>query len=125
MNRGPPGFKRSSTLVPYTKPCRSGPEQRRRRRPAPACPRNASGATIRRGGCGRPQPSGRPPARSGDRVGGEDRHGGGSRPGRTRRSRPHISTVEMPRGRKGVVWGKDVSGRVGLGGRRIIKKKKK
>src|SRR3546814_14702010 len=30
-----------------------------------------------------------------------------------------------PGRRQGVVWGKSVSGRVGLGGRRIIKKKKK
>src|SRR3546814_13344614 len=127
--RRPPRSTRTDTLFPYTtlfrSPCplRCG-ELRAARRTGAAGPARADrGMPLRV--AGRAAADGVLPARlHGLRHRAADGDAAGGKPAGDRRARRHVHPPDGGRGdRKSVVWGRSVSVRVDLGGRRIIKKK--
>src|SRR3546814_11935594 len=125
MIRRPPRSTRTDTLVPSPTLFRSDARYRR-----------GQGCAVRRlrdAVVG--VPAAPPVARQQhERDGRHDRDGAGARPhggGDAAGAEPRVQRVRAESGglsagdRKSVVWGKSVSVRVDLGGRRLIKKKKK
>src|SRR3546814_12175550 len=128
MIRRPPRSTRTYTLFPYTTLFRSGLER---------CVREVRRGAPGAGGGIQAPPRRRAAGRLGGEVAGVYRQAAGRRPGSGLAQgladepgcvRPAAAGVDRRLGgsdRKSVVSGKSVSVRVDLGGRRIIKKKKK
>src|SRR3546814_19250501 len=126
MIRRPPRSTRTDTLFPYTTPFRSTAAGQAAGGDVPSWRPQPAGDAV---AAGERFSAGHQPGRRHSCLGGTDRSRHGPILNRVKRSRPirrnrrfaDTGTID----RKSVVEGKGVSGRVELGGCRIIKKKRK